>query len=108
MTVDLQELTKLFDQHVKEISRAYDQILPKAGFDSFAPADGAFYLYADVRKLTNDSTEFCHRMLHEAGVAATPGLDFDPERGQHTIRMSFAGSTADMEEAVARLKDWLS
>ena len=82
--------------------------LPKAGFDSFAPADGAFYLYADVRKLTNDSTEFCHRMLHEAGVAATPGLDFDPERGQHTIRMSFAGSTADMEEAVARLKDWLS
>lgn len=82
--------------------------LPKAGFDSFAPADGAFYLYADVRKLTNDSTEFCHRMLHEAGVAATPGLDFDPERGRHTIRMSFAGSTADMEEAVSRLKGWLS
>lgn len=81
--------------------------LPKAGFDSFAPADGAFYLYADVRKLTNDSAEFCHRMLHEAGVAATPGFDFDPERGRHTIRLSFAGATADMKEAVVRLKDWL-
>ena len=81
--------------------------LPKAGFDSFAPADGAFYLYADVRKLTNDSTEFCHRMLHEAGVAATPGLDFDPQRGRQSIRMSFAGSTADMQEAVERLKRWM-
>jgi len=82
--------------------------LPKAGFDSFAPADGAFYLYADVRKLTNDSAEFCHRMLHEAGVAATPGLDFDPERGRQSIRLSFAGSTADMQEAVERLKRWLA
>lgn len=82
--------------------------LPKAGFDSFAPADGAFYLYADVRKLTNDSAEFCHRMLHEAGVAATPGLDFDPERGRQSIRLSFAGSMADMEEAVERLKRWLA
>ncbi|MEN6541045.1 aminotransferase class I/II-fold pyridoxal phosphate-dependent enzyme [Parvibaculum sp.] len=82
--------------------------LPKAGFDSFAPADGAFYLYADVRKLTNDSAEFCHRMLHEVGVAATPGLDFDPERGRQSIRMSFAGSTADMQEAVERLKRWLA
>ncbi len=82
--------------------------LPKAGFDSFAPADGAFYLYADVCKLTNDSAEFCHRMLHEAGVAATPGLDFDPERGRQSIRLSFAGSTADMQEAVERLKRWLA
>lgn len=86
--------------------------LPEAGFDNFAPADGAFYLYADVGNLlakgTNvDSVEFCHRMLHEAHVAATPGLDFDPHRGHQTVRFSFAGSTADMAEAAARLKHWL-
>jgi aspartate/methionine/tyrosine aminotransferase len=87
--------------------------LPEAGLDDFAPADGAFYLYADIRRLmvkgTNmTSLEFCHRMLHEAGVAATPGLDFDPHRGHDTVRFSFAGATADMAEAAARLKDWMA
>lgn len=81
--------------------------LPAVGLDSFAPADGAFYLYADVRKITNDSADFCRRMLHEAGVAATPGLDFDPARGSGTVRFSFAGATAEIEEAVERLKIWL-
>lgn len=86
--------------------------LPEAGFDSFAPADGAFYLYADIANLlaksaSMDSAEFCRRMLHEAQVAATPGLDFDPHRGHQTVRFSFAGSTADMAEAAARLKHWL-
>lgn len=83
--------------------------LPKVGFrpSDFAPADGAFYLYADVSRFTNDSVEFCKRMLNEAGVAATPGLDFDPVRGNHTIRFSFAGKTEDMREAAARLKAWL-
>lgn len=82
--------------------------LPEAGLTRFAPADGAFYLYADVSTLTNDSADFCHRMLHQAGVAATPGLDFDPLNGATTVRFSFAGATADMEEAVARLKRWLA
>lgn len=82
--------------------------LPEAGLVRFAPADGAFYLYADVSTLTNDSAGFCHRMLHEAGVAATPGLDFDPLNGATTVRFSFAGATADMEEAVVRLKRWLA
>ncbi|MCW5746903.1 MAG: pyridoxal phosphate-dependent aminotransferase, partial [Alphaproteobacteria bacterium] len=63
-------------------------------------------LYADVAHLTNDSVEFCQRMLREAGVAATPGVDFDPQRGHRTLRFSFAGSTADMEEAVRRLEAW--
>ncbi|MGV8996972.1 MAG: pyridoxal phosphate-dependent aminotransferase [Parvibaculaceae bacterium] len=86
--------------------------LPAAGLDNFAPADGAFYLYADVSALlaargNMDSTEFCHRMLHETGIAATPGLDFDPARGGQTVRFSFAGATADMAEAAARLKQWL-
>lgn len=80
--------------------------LPKAGFDRLAPADGAFYIYADVGHLTNDSTEFCRRMLAEAQVAATPGLDFDPYRGNTYVRFSFAGSEDDMTRAVERLGRW--
>jgi len=80
--------------------------LPKAGFDKLAPADGAFYIFADVSALTNDSAEFCHRMLAETGVAATPGIDFDTERGNAYVRFSFAGSYDDMCEAAARLNKW--
>ncbi|HUC66714.1 MAG TPA: aminotransferase class I/II-fold pyridoxal phosphate-dependent enzyme [Stellaceae bacterium] len=80
--------------------------LPKAGFTRFAPADGAFYLYADVAHLTNDSPEFCRRMLREIGVACTPGIDFDPARGHASLRISFAGSTETMAEAARRLKSW--
>ena len=82
--------------------------LPQAGFADLAPADGAFYIYADIRHLTNESNGFCQRMLAETGVAATPGLDFDPARGNATMRFSFAGATADMAEAVSRLKSWLA
>ena len=81
--------------------------LPKAGFDRLAPADGAFYLFADVRRLTNDSQEFCGRMLAETGVAATPGIDFDVSRGQSYVRFSFAGSTEEVAEAARRLMRWL-
>jgi aspartate/methionine/tyrosine aminotransferase len=80
--------------------------LPKAGLAEFAPADGAFYLYADVSHLTNESEEFCRRMLRETGVATAPGNDFDPERGRSFIRISYAGSTSDIEDAVARLEVW--
>jgi aspartate/methionine/tyrosine aminotransferase len=80
--------------------------LPKLGFTDFAPADGAFYLYCDIGHLTNDSAAFCRRMLDEAGVAATPGTDFDPGRGARHVRFSFAGPHADMERAVARLRRW--
>jgi aspartate/methionine/tyrosine aminotransferase len=80
--------------------------LPQAGFRDFASPDGAFYLYADVGHLTNDSAEFCRRMLAEAGVAATPGMDFDPARGHRFVRFSFAGTTAEMEEAARRLIAW--
>ncbi|MEQ9815710.1 MAG: pyridoxal phosphate-dependent aminotransferase [Azospirillaceae bacterium] len=81
--------------------------LPRAGFTDLAPSDGAFYLYADIGSLTNDSTAFCRRMLEETGIAATPGVDFDPARGHRTMRFSFAGSTEDMAEAAARLQRWL-
>ena len=80
--------------------------LPRAGFDRLAPADGAFYIYADVSRLTNDSGAFCRRMLADTGVAATPGLDFDAERGHQFIRFSFAGSAADIAAAASRLLEW--
>jgi aspartate/methionine/tyrosine aminotransferase len=81
--------------------------LPKIGIADFHPADGAFYIYADIGRFTNDSAGFCKRMLEEAGVAATTGLDFDRERGHRTMRLSFAGSHHDMREAVARVGNWL-
>ncbi|MDP4025006.1 aminotransferase class I/II-fold pyridoxal phosphate-dependent enzyme [Methylobacterium sp. NEAU 140] len=81
---------------------------PGLGLGRVHPADGAFYLYADVAALTNDASGFCRRMLDEAGVAATPGLDFDPEAGNHHVRFSFAGSEAECREAVARLRAWLA
>jgi aspartate/methionine/tyrosine aminotransferase len=81
--------------------------LPEAGFDRFAAADGAFYIWADVGHLTNDSPEFCARMLAEAGIAATPGVDFDPDRGTRFVRFSYCGPEADMAEAPARLRRWL-
>ena len=81
--------------------------LPKAGLDKFLPVDGAFYLYADVSRFTNDSLDFAKRMLEEAGVAATPGLDFDPMRGKQFLRFCYAGSAADMREAVERIGGWL-
>ena len=80
--------------------------LPGVGFDRLAPADGAFYVYADVSQLTNDSNEFCRRMLTEARIATTPGLDFDPYRGSAFVRFSFAGTEDDMRRAIDRLGSW--
>jgi aspartate/methionine/tyrosine aminotransferase len=80
--------------------------LPKAGFHRLAPADGAFYLYADVGHLTNDSSRFCKRMLLETGVATTPGIDFDAERGHRFLRFSFAGAEAEIARAAEKLRDW--
>ncbi|CAN5327680.1 aminotransferase class I/II-fold pyridoxal phosphate-dependent enzyme [soil metagenome] len=97
------------DGHVRRYKTNRDLLmagLPAAGLDRLTPAQGAFYLYADVAHLTNDSRDFCKRMLAEAGVATTPGCDFDRARGAGTLRISFAGSTAEMEDAVRRLKRW--
>jgi len=82
------------------------EALPRAGLRDFAPADGAFYLYADVGHLTDDSEALCRRLLAETGVALTPGTDFDPQRGRRFVRISFAGATADMAEAARRLAAW--
>ena len=97
------------DANVRRYARNRELLLgelPKAGFDELAPADGAFYLYAEVAHLTNDSQDFCRRMLSETGVAVTPGVDFDPERGSHYMRFSFSGPTEDMAEAARRLINW--
>ena len=81
--------------------------LPRAGFDKFFPVDGAFYLYADVSRFSDDSFEFAKRMLAQTHVAATPGIDFDPVNGGHFIRFCYAGAAAEMHEAVDRLANWL-
>ncbi|HET6519410.1 MAG TPA: aminotransferase class I/II-fold pyridoxal phosphate-dependent enzyme [Geminicoccaceae bacterium] len=77
--------------------------LPAAGLTRFAPADGAFYLYADVRHLTADSPALCRRLLDETGVAVTPGVDFDTGRGGGYVRLSFAGPTDEVATAADRL-----
>ena len=82
--------------------------LPAAGFGALAPCYGAFYAYADVSGLSDDSEAFCRRMLAECGVAATPGIDFDTERGRAFVRFSYAGATEDVEAACAALQRWLA
>jgi aspartate/methionine/tyrosine aminotransferase len=80
--------------------------LPKAGLERIAPADGAFYLYVDVGDFTNDSLAFTKEMLADIGVAATPGIDFDAERGSRYVRFCYSGTTADMAEAARRIRGW--
>ncbi|MEL6374724.1 MAG: aminotransferase class I/II-fold pyridoxal phosphate-dependent enzyme [Pseudomonadota bacterium] len=80
--------------------------LPTLGFTDLVPSDGAFYLYADVSAFSDDALAFAQRMLHETGVAVTPGLDFDAARGHRFVRFSFARDTAHIAEGLDRLGDW--
>lgn len=98
------------EENVARYARNRDILLndlPAAGLDDLAPADGAFYIYANVARHTNDSVDFCRRLLAETGIACTPGIDFDPTRGRAFVRFSFAGASDDMAEACRRLKAWL-
>lgn len=90
-----------------ENRRILTEGLPAAGLARFLPADGAFYLYADVSDFTDDSAAFARRMLDAVHVAATPGVDFDPFHGRHFLRLSYAGSGPDMAEAVERIGAFL-
>jgi aspartate/methionine/tyrosine aminotransferase len=81
--------------------------LPGLGIDRLAPADGAFYVYADVSHLTDDSMAFCHRLLAETGIATAPGVDFDTSVGNRFVRLSFAGAPTEVSEALQRLEKWL-
>jgi aspartate/methionine/tyrosine aminotransferase len=101
-TPDLQE-------NVARCRRARDHLmtaLPEAGFTNLSPAEGAFYIYADIQGRSDDSVAFCDRMLRECGVAASPGVDFDP-RGGHYVRFSYCGPEADMRTAAERLRKWM-
>jgi aspartate/methionine/tyrosine aminotransferase len=81
--------------------------LPRLGIDRLAPADGAFYVYADIGDLTDDSYAWCLRLLDETGVATAPGIDFDTQRGNEFVRISFAGSAEEITEGLGRLGRWL-
>ncbi|WP_246338225.1 pyridoxal phosphate-dependent aminotransferase [Azospirillum oleiclasticum] len=103
------DCTEELDGHVARYARNRALLLgelPKAGFDRLAPADGAFYVYADVSAMTADSEAFCRRILAETGIAATPGIDFDPARGRRFVRFSFAGAEETIAEAARRLIAW--
>ena len=94
-----------------EIYRKNRQIimheLPQIGFQNFAPPDGAFYFYVDISRYSDDSLSFCDDVLKEVGVAITPGVDFDPERGNTTIRISYARSTDEISEGINRLGNFM-
>jgi aspartate/methionine/tyrosine aminotransferase len=91
----------------EENRRILTEGFPKMGLDRFYPVDGAFYLYADVSRFSEDSLDFAKRMLNDAHVAATPGIDFDPRNGKHFLRFCYAGSAAQMREGVERIGHWL-
>ncbi|MBC6446736.1 pyridoxal phosphate-dependent aminotransferase [Actinokineospora xionganensis] len=104
-----QESYDELDSHVARYATNRELLLtglPELGIDRIAPADGAFYAYADVTHLTHDSMSFCQRLLADTGLAIVPGIDFDPVDGNRFVRLSFAGATADIEEALRRLRAW--
>jgi aspartate/methionine/tyrosine aminotransferase len=99
------------DGHVHVYARNRELLLaalPAMGLGHTAPPDGAFYIYADISHLTDDSLAFCAQLLEDTGVATAPGIDFDPVNGHHFMRFSFAVSTALINEAIARLVPWFS
>jgi aspartate/methionine/tyrosine aminotransferase len=99
------------DENVARYRRNRDLLLsrlPQIGLDRLAPADGAFYIYADASRYTADSLTFCARLLAETGVAIAPGVDFDPIDGGRYVRLSFAGNTTEIEHAIEILGDWLT
>jgi aspartate/methionine/tyrosine aminotransferase len=98
------------DGHVEGYRRNRDRLvtgLAEIGIDRLAPVDGAFYAYADVSHLTDDSMSFCQRLLADTGLAIAPGIDFDPVDGNRFVRFSFAGTTDAVDEGIRRLAGWL-
>jgi aspartate/methionine/tyrosine aminotransferase len=102
----LEELEEIKRRYARNRAMLLDE-LPRAGLTTILPADGAFYLYADISRYTGDSAAFAKDMLREIGVAATPGIDFDPDRGGCYLRFCYAGAEADMREAARRIGPWL-
>jgi len=102
----IEELEEIKDRYARNRALLLEE-LPRAGLISILPADGAFYLYADISHLTEDSAEFAQAMLREIGVATTPGIDFDPDRGRSYLRLCYAGGEDEMRDAASRIKVWL-
>jgi aspartate/methionine/tyrosine aminotransferase len=103
------DATDELEGHVARYARNRDLLLrelPNAGFSRIAPADGAFYLYADVSDMTDDSEALCHRLLNETGVTITPGIDFDPARGRRFVRFAYARDEEHIAQAVEKLLGW--
>lgn len=104
--MDCTDILDGYVAHYHENLNMLRSALPQAGITHFAHTKGAFYLYADISPLSDNSIQWCERALDEAKIAITPGLDFDLTRGLQTIRLSFAGSRSDIEKGCARLIDW--
>jgi aspartate/methionine/tyrosine aminotransferase len=105
------DATEELSAHLQTYRRNRDTVMEALrglGISRMAPADGAFYVYADVSHLTRDSLEFCKQLLADTGVAFNTGLDFDPLGGGSTLRISFAVSSQEAEEAMRRFGDWLA
>ncbi|MGK2922198.1 MAG: pyridoxal phosphate-dependent aminotransferase [Methyloceanibacter sp.] len=102
----LDELEEIKSRYARNRAMLLEE-LPRAGLESILPADGAFYLYADISRYTGDSAAFAKTMLRETGVAVTPGIDFDPDRGNSYLRLCYAGAEHDMREAARRIAAWL-
>jgi len=97
--------------HIRTYARNRELLLaalPALGLRRIAPPDGAFYIYADIGHLTDDSMAFCLRLLEDTGVATAPGVDFDPVEGHRFMRFSFAVSTDRVEEALRRIEPWFA
>lgn len=104
------QATQELDAHVARYQRNRDRILgalPTMGIERWGPSHGAFYVYADVGGFTDDSEAFCREMLKEAGVATTPGTDFDPSEGRGFLRISYAGGEAEVDQAMTAMRRWL-
>lgn len=103
------DCTDELEANIARYRRSRDLLLeamPRVGFPRLSAAEGAFYIYADISDRSNDSRDFCARMLAEAGIAASPGVDFDRTRGHRYVRFSYCGPEADMAEAIDRLARW--
>ena len=99
------------DDNLKVYKRNRDLMiegLSQAGFTNIAPPDGAFYVYADISEFSTNSLDFCKDMLKTAGVAITPGLDFDPEKGKTTVRFSYARATSEIIEGIERISSFMN